>query len=214
MAGPGHLGHCAPHAHRRAARRGSPPADDGLWRFEQRLTGRIPSADPVHPGRDGTGTTTSTTPSGTLATSRTAAAVRTPAAVRTLAATPRRTAAAGSSPIAAPKASPQASPRPSPRPSPKPSPKASTSPDVFTTHNLEMTTGYRFSPSSLTIAVGDAIRTHNGDTMDHTFTGPSWDTGNMEPGAVKTLRFRTAGTFDFYCSPHKDLGMTGTLTVH
>jgi plastocyanin len=76
-----------------------------------------------------------------------------------------------------------------------------------------MTAGYRFSPSTLTIAVGDAIRAHNGDTMSHTFTGPSWDTGDMGPGAVKTLRFTKAGTFSFYCTPHQSLGMTGTLTV-
>jgi plastocyanin len=76
-----------------------------------------------------------------------------------------------------------------------------------------MVSGYRFSPSSLTIAVGDAIRVANSDTMTHTFTGPSWDTGDMGAGQVKTLRFNTAGSFSFYCTPHKSLGMTGTLTV-
>jgi plastocyanin len=76
-----------------------------------------------------------------------------------------------------------------------------------------MVAGYRFSPSSLTIAVGDSIRVHNGDSATHTFTGPSWDTGDMGSGAVKTLRFSTAGSFSFYCSPHKSLGMTGSLTV-
>jgi plastocyanin len=76
-----------------------------------------------------------------------------------------------------------------------------------------MTAGYKFSPMDLTIGVGDAVRAHNGDTMSHTFTGPSWDSGDMGPGAAKVFRFNTAGTFNFYCSPHKNLGMTGTLTV-
>jgi plastocyanin len=76
-----------------------------------------------------------------------------------------------------------------------------------------MVAGDRFSPSSLTIAVGDAIRAHNADGTTHTFTGPSWDSGDMAPGGVQTFRFRTAGTFSFYCSIHRDVGMTGTLTV-
>jgi plastocyanin len=76
-----------------------------------------------------------------------------------------------------------------------------------------MVSGNRFSPSSLTIDVGDRIRVHNGDGTSHTFTGSSWDTGDMGPGAVQTLRFSTAGTFDFWCTPHRGLGMTGTLTV-
>jgi plastocyanin len=76
-----------------------------------------------------------------------------------------------------------------------------------------MVTGYRFSPSTLTIAVGDSVKAHNGDNVTHTFTGPSWDSGNMGPGAAMSFRFTKAGTFSFYCTPHRNLGMTGTLTV-
>jgi plastocyanin len=76
-----------------------------------------------------------------------------------------------------------------------------------------MVTGDRFSPSTMTISVGDSVCAHNADGTTHTFTGPSWDTGDMGPGAVRSLRFDTAGTFDFYCTPHKAIGMTGTLTV-
>jgi plastocyanin len=77
-----------------------------------------------------------------------------------------------------------------------------------------MTTGYRFSPMALTIAVGDAVRAHNGDSITHTFTGPTWDSGSVAPGSyAKVFRFNTAGRFNFYCSPHQGLGMTGTLTV-
>ena len=81
------------------------------------------------------------------------------------------------------------------------------------THALEMTSGFRFSPSSLTIAVGDSVRVHNAATEAHTFTGSTFDSGNMNSGAVKTFRFPKAGTFDFVCSYHQTSGMTGTLTV-
>lgn len=76
-----------------------------------------------------------------------------------------------------------------------------------------MTTGFRFSPSSLTIAVGDTVRVHNGDVDAHTFTGSSFDSGNMDPGAVKSFRFPKAGTFAFVCTYHQAQGMKGTLTV-
>jgi plastocyanin len=77
-----------------------------------------------------------------------------------------------------------------------------------------MVAGYRFSPMDLTIGVGDAVRAHNGDTMTHTFTGATWDSGDVAPGAhARTFRFNKAGTFTFICTPHQDLGMKGTLTV-
>jgi plastocyanin len=78
-----------------------------------------------------------------------------------------------------------------------------------------MTAGYRFSPMNLTIGVGDAVRAHNVDSsMGHTFTGSTWDSGNVDPGQYsKVFRFNTAGTFRFVCTPHDQLGMTGTLTV-
>jgi plastocyanin len=77
-----------------------------------------------------------------------------------------------------------------------------------------MVTGYRFSPMDLTIGVGDAVRAHNGDSIIHTFTGATWDSGDVAPGAyARTFRFNNAGTFNFFCSPHQGLGMTGTLTV-
>ena len=77
-----------------------------------------------------------------------------------------------------------------------------------------MMAGYQFSPKDLTIAVGDAVRAHNSDTISHTFTGPTWDSGDVAPGAyARTFRFNTAGTFRFVCTPHEGVGMTGTLTV-
>ena len=77
-----------------------------------------------------------------------------------------------------------------------------------------MTGGFRFSPSSLTIAVGDRVSVHNTDTAHHTFTdSPTWDSGDVAPGGSYTYRFGKAGTFSFVCSYHSGAGMTGSITV-
>jgi plastocyanin len=77
-----------------------------------------------------------------------------------------------------------------------------------------MTSGFRFSPSSLSIAVGDAVAVHNTDSGHHTFTdSPTFDSGDMGPGATYTYRFTKAGTYSFVCSYHQASGMTGSVTV-
>ena len=77
-----------------------------------------------------------------------------------------------------------------------------------------MTSGFRFSPSSLSIPVGDAVSVHNTDSAHHTFTdSPTFDSGDMAPGATFSYRFTKAGRYDFVCSYHQASGMTGTVTV-
>lgn len=118
----------------------------------------------------------------------------------------------------APKRSPEASPtplaQPSPAPSPRPSPQPSpTAARAATTYGITMQ-GMRFSPASLTIAVGDSVRVRNGDTAHHTFTdSPVFDSGDLAPGATFTYRFTQAGRYDFVCTYHASAGMTGTITV-
>lgn len=34
-----------------------------------------------------------------------------------------------------------------------------------------------------------------------------------EPGESFTMKFDTAGTYGYYCEPHRGAGMLGTLTV-
>lgn len=75
--------------------------------------------------------------------------------------------------------------------------------------------GDRFSPTALTIAVGDSVRVVNDDTNHHTWTDSGhWDSGDLSQSASFTFRFTTAGTFDFVCSYHEAVGMTGRVTVH
>ena len=43
---------------------------------------------------------------------------------------------------------------------------------------------------------------------------PSWNTGQFsEAGAFRNVTFETTGTHDYYCIPHKQLGMVGRIVV-
>jgi plastocyanin len=90
--------------------------------------------------------------------------------------------------------------------------------------------GTVFVPADITIAVGDTVRwtwmqgghsVTSGNsttcTADNVFCSPN-DTncaaGNTSnSGAVYTHVFTTAGTFDYFCSPHCNSGMIGSVTV-
>jgi plastocyanin len=77
-----------------------------------------------------------------------------------------------------------------------------------------MASGFRFSPSNVTIAVGDSVQVDNTDTTHHTFTdSPVFDSGDVGPGGTYTYRFTKAGTFSFVCTYHSSAGMRGTVTV-
>jgi plastocyanin len=42
----------------------------------------------------------------------------------------------------------------------------------------------------------------------------AWDSGTLgEQGATFNQTFETAGTYDYYCIPHKQLGMVGRIVV-
>jgi len=73
--------------------------------------------------------------------------------------------------------------------------------------------GFAFSPSSLTINVGDRVTWTNSDAVAHTATatGGAFDTGDIGQGQSASVRFTTAGTYAYYCTPHPS--MTGTIRV-
>lgn len=79
-----------------------------------------------------------------------------------------------------------------------------------------------FSPSTLTICVGDSVLWTNDGSMLHTTTSGSgctpdgrWDSGNLFSGDSFSRVFTAAdqGSNAYYCIPHCDFGMTGTITV-
>lgn len=74
---------------------------------------------------------------------------------------------------------------------------------------------FAFSPSSLTINVGDSVRWTNNDFAPHTATstsGPvSFDTGTLTNGQSAIVSFAQAGTYHYQCDFHPH--MMGTIQV-
>ena len=74
-------------------------------------------------------------------------------------------------------------------------------------------TGFSFSPSSVTVVVGDTVTWTNADAQSHTATadGGAFDTGTIGGNASKAVTLTTAGTFAYHCTIHP--AMTATLVV-
>ncbi len=75
--------------------------------------------------------------------------------------------------------------------------------------------GYDFSPDKITIAPGTTVKWINAGKHVHTVTDEhqSWDSGNVNPGEKYSRRFDQKGTFKYYCIPHREARMTGTIIV-
>jgi plastocyanin len=74
--------------------------------------------------------------------------------------------------------------------------------------------GFAFSPATITAKVGDVITWTNNDSTAHTATASSdssCDTGTIAAGATGSLKFNTAGTYDYMCKIHPN--MTGKIEV-
>lgn len=77
--------------------------------------------------------------------------------------------------------------------------------------------GTSFSRPQLTIPAGTTVRWVNKDGVFHTVTpdGHSeWSSASLnQQGQTFEHTFNSAGSFPYYCQPHKSAGMTGTITV-
>jgi plastocyanin len=64
--------------------------------------------------------------------------------------------------------------------------------------------GNGFSPTSLSIPVGDTVTWQNNDTVDHTATANdgSFDSGAITPHGSFSFRFTKAGTVSYKCTIH------------
>lgn len=94
-----------------------------------------------------------------------------------------------------------------------------TSPVNETRHIVQMSDN-SFNPPNLTINVGDTVEWVNSGNMIHTSTSGSacdadgtWNSGSVNPGETFLFEFTDEGSFDYFCIPHCDLGMTGNITV-
>src|SRR5215831_15512362 len=91
------------------------------------------------------------------------------------------------------------------------------------TYTVQMTSGDRFSPSTLSIGLGDSITWMNTAIFAHTSTSGTppptpnglWDTAHVNGSGSFTVTYTNfaGGTYPFFCSIHYALGMTGSLTI-
>jgi amicyanin len=73
---------------------------------------------------------------------------------------------------------------------------------------------FAFSPSTLTIKVGETVTWTNSDSTSHTITsdsGSELDSGSISSGQTYSHTFNTIGTFDYHCSIHTS--MKGKVVV-
>lgn len=89
-----------------------------------------------------------------------------------------------------------------------------------TTSNVSVA-NYSFTPSQLTINVGDKVKwnnnggTHNVNGTKTTFPSNPESFGNtVGSGWTYEFVFNTAGTYDYHCDPHAAFGMTGKIIVN
>ncbi len=87
---------------------------------------------------------------------------------------------------------------------------------------VDVTIGdFFFSPTPLTISVGDTVRWTNTGVVAHTTTSGAgctsdgnWNSGTMSGGQTFSHTFATAGTFPYFCSFHcASSNMVGSITV-
>jgi PQQ-dependent dehydrogenase (methanol/ethanol family) len=72
---------------------------------------------------------------------------------------------------------------------------------------------YVFGPTRAVVPIGTEVTFVNGGDMPHTATdqGGTWDTGLIEPGGKKVVKFDKPGEFVYFCIPHP--WMVGQLVV-
>lgn len=83
---------------------------------------------------------------------------------------------------------------------------------VAATHAVTIS-GFAFSPSSITINVGDRVTWTNSDAVTHTATATNgaFDTGDIDEGQSRSVKFTKPGTYAYVCTPHPT--MTGSIRV-
>lgn len=122
------------------------------------------------------------------------------------------------------------SPTPSPTTTEPDTPTASPAPTETATDGAdqEVTVGptgdLRFAPTGFQIAVGETVR-WQWDSSGHNVRpnsmpdGSDWpgteggDSTTFSAGHTYSYTFEVAGSYEYYCAPHRSAGMTGTFTV-
>ncbi|MCO5934364.1 plastocyanin/azurin family copper-binding protein [Mucilaginibacter sp. RB4R14] len=96
-----------------------------------------------------------------------------------------------------------------------PAPTKSTTPTAPTTGGASVSiSGFAFSPASVTIKAGEAVKWTNADTAPHTATdvAGSFDSGMLNQSGSFSHTFATAGTYTYKCVIHSTMA-TATVVV-
>lgn len=94
---------------------------------------------------------------------------------------------------------------------------------------VDATTLLSFSPNVVRVKVGDTVEWKNASPFHHTVTddparasdradaalprGAAAFSGDLPSGGTFRHRFTRAGTYRYFCMPHEDMGMKGTVVV-
>jgi plastocyanin len=74
-----------------------------------------------------------------------------------------------------------------------------------------------FDPANITVEPGTTVTWVQSGNNPHTTTSYDglWDSGMIEGGSGGTFSFtfEEPGTYDYFCIPHEQLGMIGSVTV-
>lgn len=88
-----------------------------------------------------------------------------------------------------------------------------------TSNEIDME-GISFLPGNLTVEVGATVVWINKSNVIHTITSGTdgthdglFDSGNIAADEQFSYTFSEVGTYPYYCIPHVNQGMTGTITV-
>lgn len=90
---------------------------------------------------------------------------------------------------------------------------ASLAPAVIARDRTVRIVDFAYTPRTISIVVGDRVTWANRDAVEHTATARngSFDTGLLDEGEARTVRFTQVGRYRYVCTPHPS--MTGTVVV-
>ncbi len=72
----------------------------------------------------------------------------------------------------------------------------------------------RFEPATMTVPVGTSVTWEVlGGTHSSTSVDGLWDSGVGGAGTTVSYTFTQPGTYQYFCIPHREVGMVGTVTV-
>ena len=79
---------------------------------------------------------------------------------------------------------------------------AGTPPPSANDKNTVIIENYQFQPEEITIKSGETVTWINKDSVKHTATGDTFDSGLLAKDESYQQKFDQAGTYNYICTPH------------